>query len=81
MTVHENLDNFKQWVEIDVKEQSTRKIILDMITVDSLLDSPTIMKNINGRYSPYRKHISKLGNTQLNVLESHNSFAKKAIML
>lgn len=69
MTIHESLNNFKNWVEIDVTNKPTRKIVLGMIQEDNKLDSPTIMKNIDGRYSPFRKHLGLLGNTQLNVLK------------
>ena len=69
MTIHDSLNNFENWVEIDVTNKPTRKIVLGMIQEDNKLDSPTIIKNIDGRYSPFIKHLGLLWNTQLNVLK------------
>lgn len=78
MSVHDSLDNFKKWVEIDVTDSPVRKNILNLIEKDSHLDSPNIIKEIDGKYSPYRKHLSRLGNTQLDVLKSEKTLRKTA---
>ena len=81
MSVHESLDNFKKWVEIDVTNSPIKNKILNIIQDDNSMDSPTIMSNIDGKYSPYRKHLSRLGNTQLDVLKSENRLRSTAYVL
>lgn len=69
MSVHNSLKNFEQWINTDIKNSPKRKEALKKINTDYNLDSPTILKSIDGKYSPYRKDLSKLGNMQLDMIK------------
>lgn len=81
MSVHDGLNNLKKWVEVDVTDSPTRNKILDIIKQDSQQDSPTIINNIDGKYSPFRRHLSKLGTTQLDMLKSEKKLRSTAYVL
>ena len=68
MSVHNSLKNFKQWVNTDL-DSPKRKEATNKIDQDLKLDSPSILKSIDGKYSPYRKKLSKLGNMQLDMVK------------
>lgn len=81
MSVHESLKNLKKWAEIDINNSPIRKNIVDLINTDLNQDSPTIIKNIDGKYSPFRKHFSDLGKTQLDMLKSEKKLRSTAYVL
>tara|TARA_Y100000991_G_C21824970_1_gene285546 strand:- start:436 stop:690 length:255 start_codon:yes stop_codon:yes gene_type:complete len=68
MSVHNSLKNFKQWVNTDL-DSPKRKEVTNKIDQDLKLDSPSILKSIDGKYSPYRKNLSKLGKMQLDMVK------------
>jgi len=68
MSVHNSLKNFKQWVNTDL-DSPKRKEAINKIDQDLKLDSPSILKSIDGKYSPYRKNLSKLGKMQLDMVK------------
>ena len=72
MTVHNSLKNFKQWVNTDL-DSPKRKEVINKIDQDLKLDSPSILKSIDGKYSPYRKNLSKLGKMQLDMVKIEKS--------
>ena len=78
MSTHDNLNNFKKWVNIDINDTSIKHTINKLIEEDSQLESPKIIERINGRYSPFRKHISNLGNAQLDLLKNDKKFISTA---
>ena len=49
MSVHESLENLKKWVNIDVTNSPVKKEIISVIDKDLSQDSPTIIKNIDGK--------------------------------
>ena len=81
MSVHESLENLKKWVNIDVTNSPVKKEIISVIDKDLSQDSPTIIKNIDGKYSPYKKHLSDLGRTQLDMLKSEKKLRSTAYVL
>ena len=68
MSVHNSLKNFKQWVNTDL-DSPKRKEVINKIDQDLNLDSPSILRSIDGKYSPYRKNLSKLGKMQLDMVK------------
>ena len=72
MSVHNSLKNFKQWVNTDL-DSPKRKEVTNKIDQDLKLDSPSILKSIDGKYSPYRKNLSKLGKMQLDMVKIEKS--------
>lgn len=72
MSVHNSLKNFKQWVNTDL-DSPKRKEVTNKIDQDLKLDSPSILKSIDGKYSPYRKNLSKLGKMQLDMVKMEKS--------
>ena len=81
MPVHNNLNNFKKWVEVDVTDSPVRNKILNMIKDDDRKDSPTIVSEIDGKYSPFRPHLSELGKTQLDMLKAEKKLRSTAYVL
>ena len=78
MSTHDNLNNFKKWVNIDINDTSIKNKINKLIEEDSQLESPKIIERINGRYSPFRNHMSNLGNAQLDLLKNDKKFINTA---
>ena len=72
MSVHNSLKNFKKWVNTDLNSPK-RKEVTNKIDQDLKLDSPSILKSIDGKYSPYRKNLSKLGKMQLDMVKMEKS--------
>ena len=72
MSVHNSLKNFKQWVNTDLNSPK-RKEAINKIDEDLKLDSPSILKSIDGKYSPYRKNLSNLGKMQLDMVKMEKS--------
>ena len=74
MSVHKKLSEFKKWVEVDIVDSPIRKKVLNIIESDNEKDSPGIIKNIDGKYSPYRPHLSGLAKTQLDMIKLERKF-------
>lgn len=68
MSVHNSLKNFKHWVNTDL-DSPKRKEAVNKINQDLKLDSPSILKSIDGKYSPYKKNLSNLGKMQLDMVK------------
>jgi len=68
---HMKLGYLKQWIEVDVGNTIGREKMLSMIESDDEKDSPVIIDGINNsKYSPYKKYLSNMGNTQLNCMKA-----------
>ena len=74
--VHTKLNNFKKWVNIDITDADIRNKLNIMIDEDYAKSSPKILDSIDGKYSPYKKHLSTLGQTQANILKMDNKLAQ-----
>ena len=80
MAVHTKLEQFRQWVDVDVNDSPVRNKINTIIDDDMSKDSPTILNEIDGKYSPYRDHLSKLGNTKIDLIKCDSKLAKTALV-
>ena len=69
MTVHKILANLKKWIDTDITDSPVRNKALDLINSDNEKSSPAILNDIDGKYSPFRPHLSKLANLQLDTLK------------
>ena len=74
--VHTKLDNFKKWVNLDIKDVNIRDKLNLMIDEDYSKSSPKILESIEGKYSPYKKHLSTLGQTQANIIKMDTKLAQ-----
>ena len=63
-------------IEIDIKDVDIRNKLNIMIDEDYAKSSPKILEGIDGKYSPYKKHLSTLGQTQANILKMDNKLAQ-----
>lgn len=75
-SIHSKLEQLKQWVNVDITDSPVRKEVTSLIEEDEFKDSPTILKEIDGKYSPYRKHLSELGKTRLDLLKAEKKFTE-----
>ena len=80
MSVHNSLKNFKQWVNTDLNSPK-RKEITNKIDQDLKLESLSILKSIDGKYSPYRKNLSNLGKMQLDMVKMEKSIKQVKTLL
>ena len=78
--VHEKMNQFRTWVDVDVNNSPIRKEIRDRINNDMEKSSPQILKEIR-QYSPYRPHLSRLANTRLDCLKVDHTLAGNATAL
>ena len=83
MSVHNSLKNFKQWVNTDLNSPK-RKEVTNKIDQDLKLDSPSILKSIDGKYilifdNIYHVHINILNIGSNTSPSLHNS--KEKIMI
>ena len=69
MSVHNKLNDLKKWIEVDIVDSPIRNKALDLIKKDASKDSPDILKDIDGKYSPFRNKLSGLGKAQLDMLK------------
>ena len=74
--IHKKLEQFKQWVSVDITDSPIRKEVTNIIEQDEKKDSPAILKGIDGKYSPYRSHLSELGKTRLDLLKAEKKFSE-----
>ena len=70
------LENFKKWVNLDIKDVDIRDKLNLMIDEDYSKSSPKILEGIEGKYSPYKKHLSTLGQTQANIIKMDTKLAQ-----
>jgi len=75
-TLHDNLKNFKKWVNVDIQDSPIRNRVNSLIDSDYEKDSPKILDDIDGKYSPYKKYLSNLGKTQADLLKVDHRFAQ-----
>ena len=75
--VHKKLEQFQQWIDIDVNDSPVRNTLRNKINADMEKNSPQILKDLK-EYSPYRQHLGKLGNTSLDCLKADNTLATHA---
>jgi len=78
--VHEKMNQFRNWVDVDVNNSPIRKEIRDRINNDMEKNSPQILKGLE-QYSPYRPHLSRLANTKLDCLKVDHTLAGNATAL
>ena len=69
-SIHNKLDDFKKWVDIDIRDDEIRNKVTNMIHEDYQKDSPKILEDIKGKYSPYKKHLSALGKTHADLINT-----------
>ena len=74
--IHKKLEQFKQWVNVDITDSPVRKEVFNLIEQDEKKDSPAILKEIDGKYSPYRSYLSELGKTRLDLLKAEKKFSE-----
>ena len=67
---HQKLENFQKWVDIDITHTPTNKQVTRLINNDLQKDSPTILNELKGKYSPYKDKLSYLGRTHIDLLSS-----------
>ena len=79
-SVHNKLEQLRQWVDVDIMDSPVRNNIKDIINKDMEKDSPMILKEIDGKYSPFRNHLSKLGNARIDLLKMDNRLASTALV-
>jgi hypothetical protein len=70
MTTHDKIKDLKKWVDIDINSPTTNKKITNIINNDLQKDSPTILHELNGKYSPFKEKMSYLGKTHIDLLKS-----------
>jgi len=75
MSIHEKMNDFKKWVNIDVHDEQVREEVID--NIDSDLDklSPEILDNLP-KYEKYLEHMSVLGQSQMDVLKMEKMLTK-----
>ena len=78
MVVHEKLGDLRTWTDIDISDEKVKTRVNQLIDSDCEKDSPTILKGLQGRYSPYKKHLSNLGKTQLDTLKAERTLSTTA---
>ena len=75
-SIHNKLDDFKNWVDVDIRDDEIRNKVTNMINEDYQKDSPKILEDIKGKYSPYKKHLSVLGKTHADLINPEHELAK-----
>ena len=79
-SVHNKLEQLSQWVDVDIMDSPVRNSMKDIINRDMEKDSPMILKEIDGKYSPFRNHLSKLGNARIDLLKMDNRLTSTALV-
>lgn len=69
-SVHDKLKDFKKWVNVDIQDSPTRNKVNNLIDSDYEKDSPKILEEYRGKYSPYKKHLSALGKTHADLINT-----------
>ena len=81
-SVHNRLQNLRNWVEIDVANTTIQNKILSMIDSDDEKDSPAILASLSeSKYSPFKKYLSNMGKTQLYCLKMEKKIVTSAYVL
>lgn len=75
-SVHNKLKDFRKWVNVDIQDEYTRYKVNELIDSDMEKDSPTILSQIKGKYSPYKHKLSALGKTQADLLNTEHEITK-----
>ena len=79
MNTHQRLDKFRSWVEVDVANTTIQEKMLNMIDSDNEKDSPAILSEIsNSKYSPFKKYLSDMAQTQLYCLKMQKKLVSSA---
>ena len=68
--IHQKMEDFKKWVDIDITDKPTHKVVTSLINSDLQKDSPTILNEIDGKYSPYKDKLSYLGRTHIDFVST-----------
>jgi len=74
--IHSKLNDFKKWVDVDIRDEDIRNKVNSLIAEDYEKDSPKILEEIKGKYSPYKKHLSVLGRTHADLINTEHELAK-----
>ena len=75
-SVHNKLNDFKKWVNVDIRDEDIRNRVNNLIEEDYEKDSPKILEEIKGKYSPYKKHLSALGKTHADLINTDHRLAQ-----
>jgi hypothetical protein len=81
MTTHKKLADFKKWVDVDVNSPTTNTNITNIINNDLLKDSPTILRELDGKYSPYKAKLSYLAKTHLELIKTEQQLINTITVL
>ena len=75
MPVHDKLKNMRMWADIDIMNSPVRNQVQEIIDNDLPKDSPQILEELDGKYSPFKKYFSNLGKTNIDLLKSEKKLA------
>ena len=75
-SVHNKLQDLRKWVNIDIQDEYTNYKVNELIDSDMEKDSPKILEEIKGKYSPYKNKLSALGKTHANLINTEHELAK-----
>ena len=78
MSIHRKLNELRTWSNIDVADNTVRDNLDDLIDSDLEKSSPEVLKGINGRYSPFKKHFSDLGRVHIDLFKTERKLAHTA---
>tara|TARA_B100000900_G_scaffold80979_1_gene65239 strand:- start:30 stop:320 length:291 start_codon:yes stop_codon:yes gene_type:complete len=78
MSIHRKLNELRTWSNIDVTDTDVRDNLDDLIDSDLEKSSPEVLKGINGRYSPFKKHFSELGRVHIDLFKTERKLAHTA---
>jgi len=78
MSIHRKLNELRTWSNIDVTDNDVRDNLDDLIDSDLEKSSPEVLKGINGRYSPFKKHFSDLGRVHIDLFKTERKLAHTA---
>ena len=78
MSIHRKLNELRTWSNIDVTDNDVRDNLDDLIDSDLEKSSPEVLRGINGRYSPFKKHFSELGRVHIDLFKTERKLAHTA---
>jgi hypothetical protein len=81
MTTHKKLEELKKWVDVDINSPTSNNLITNIINDDLNKDSPTILNEFDGKYSPYKEKFSYLGKTHLELIKSDKNITTTIMVL
>ena len=70
MPVHASLKNLRLWADVDIMDSPVRNQVKEIIDNDLPKDSPQILEELDGKYSPFKKYFSNLGKTNIDLLKT-----------